>query len=182
MRVTVFDWDDTIMATTHIFRHKKTKLPELGKSITTWLELALRVSNKVYIITNANKPWIKQCIKKYIPECTELIHQITIISTNELGLQTNKDKKTWKKLAFDIISNSFTGDEPHHLISFGDQPNDRMASIYLGTKVKNLIVKNILFTRNSTLRQLYIQQNYCCKLFPYLAKITKPVDVILEIS
>jgi hypothetical protein len=115
------DWDDTLYPTTWIHNNNidctnkedinKYKLffLELDKSITNLLEILTdNNDNTVYIVTNANKKWVEQCLL-ILPKTKAIIEKDVII----LSAKDNYNQKTnsvmdWKVLTFrDVVNDVY---------------------------------------------------------------------------
>jgi hypothetical protein len=115
------DWDDTLFPTTWIHNNNinctnkedinKYKLffLELDKSLTNLLEILTdNNNNAVYIITNANKKWVEQCLSN-LPKTSSIIEKdVTIISSKDMYNQKTNSMMDWKILTFkDIINDVY---------------------------------------------------------------------------
>lgn len=84
MTTIVFDFDDTLFATTHFRSEEKTvnvqediNFEELDNSILALLKKAIGITNSVYIISNAEMGWIHICLG-LVPKSREFCMSSTI--------------------------------------------------------------------------------------------------------
>jgi hypothetical protein len=171
MIVFVFDWDNTLMASHH---HQETSqkglvsnYTELAQSIKSILDKAQK-AGKTYIITNAQKSWVKMCIDLYLPGCEDIYNTVDIISTVDDGFSVDTHISLWKTKAFESMWKKLPGEEEHQLISFGDCRFDRQAAIHINNMYNNSVVKNVFFCQQPSLEQLVRQQDLISKCFEYL--------------
>lgn len=130
--VTIFDWDDTLMATTHIelvMQHfggipasTKEQLKALEKVSCALLELACK-NGKVVIITNATEGWVQHSSSLCMPAVRELLntHPIEVISARGTYEQAFPgDCHAWKVHAFLQVQRTLNFEAVTNLISIGD--------------------------------------------------------------
>ena len=179
MIVTVWDWDDTLMATSFLFRLgvNTVRFPELSKSIKRCLELSLKAGH-VYIITNGEGDWVRQCITENLVDCDNILERVHLLSTVDTGLSNITSVKQRKLNAFDRISGMFNKRKVmHHLICFGDCMYDRKASDHIREKIGSFTyVKNIKFTNKPSLSDLLREQEVIQNIYPSLLIIDKHLD------
>ena len=87
--VTIFDWDDTLLCTTHLEAvqrqygaipvHVRDQLAQLEKVVHQILLQAM-AAGKVFIITNASEGWVQHSSGMCMPALVELLKQIEVIS------------------------------------------------------------------------------------------------------
>ena len=182
MIVTVFDWDDTLMATTHFFHTSNDiKLPVLSQHIKKCLNRALDYGH-VYIITNGEILWVKYCIENNLIGCEDILERIHLLSTVDSGISGVTELKQRKISAFDRIGGLFNsrGDIKHHLVCFGDCIYDRDACEYLRKKIGDYtFVKSIKLIRRPKLEALIAQQKVIYKIYPTLLMSSQHLDLVL---
>lgn len=153
----ILDWDDTLIATTHIMAEMQqasaanstpssqlvncSKWKQLGDVLIYFLE-KIKLMGDVYIVTNSEQGWVKSSCAQYIPNVWKLLENIPILSartTYETRFQNNP--YMWKYMAFQECI------KPYHkyLISFGDNPVDHQVTWDVGKTVQHMFVKNIQF-------------------------------------
>lgn len=147
MIVVVFDFDDTLFPTTYTMQTKN-RIPhtELAEHILDIVSMIGVYAHKFYIITNADRGWVKLCVENFLPGCENLLEKMEVISTVSDGFSTHEDMKEWKISAFtERLSTHFQDGEIHQLICFGDAEHDRLAAIHMKDMFSNILVKNIKF-------------------------------------
>jgi hypothetical protein len=183
MIITVFDFDDTIFATSHFFGKDKFECVELSNSINQILEIASKYGH-VFIITNAEKKWVNKCVEKYLPGCHILSKYIgCIFSTIDNGLTKDNHVSIWKTIAFQKKLELYFQDAYRHdLICFGDNPYDRIAALNIKEKYKNVVVKNTLMIENPSLDHLLQQHKIIIKVFESLSSYEGHLDLLMSVS
>jgi len=183
MIVAVFDFDDTLYASSYLKTETEKKSQELADSILLLMETAKKYCNKIYIITNATKAWIKLCTTEYLPGCELLCDKVDVISTQDSWYSKGEEKfETWKIKAFDdVLKPLFQNQEQKHtLLSFGDAMHDRAASASL--RNEHITVKNIKFVEAPTLDQLLYQQKIICHVFDHIYNFEGDLDLMMTVS
>src|SRR3990167_6885397 len=131
MKIAIFDFYHTLSPTTHQATNPDSDLTKLAESMCNLLQFAYYYCDKVFIVTNAVREWVKQAFSS-LPECDVLFELINIVPTDELGLRHNIPYRTIKTKAFFNILEPFFKESnrcevPHHLLCFGDAPGDFLA-------------------------------------------------------
>lgn len=100
--VLITSWDDTLFCTSYLRgmivkgrnqeldEDVKLKIEKLEKTLVKLLSTALHQEADVYIISDANKGWIEECIKNYLPRVRKIIDnysfsRLTIVYTQEFN-------------------------------------------------------------------------------------------------
>ncbi len=140
MACVVFDWDDTLFATTHIvFKQTPSCCQKLDTLVADILTKALQCST-VYIITNATPNWVESSAKQFLPSVVSLLHKVTILSARHLyEPQYPNEPGAWKRDAFKHIP------QEKHIVSIGDSDFERKAVIDLCSSLPNTYCKSIKF-------------------------------------
>jgi hypothetical protein len=185
MVIIVFDFDDTIFATSHFLGKDPVVCLELVDSINEILEIASRYG-KVFIITNAQKEWLKLCVEKYLPGCVQLEKYLgedgRVFSSIDNGLAKDKDVASWKTLAFqEKLKQHFEDGSCHHLICFGDNLFDRAAALNIKEMYKNVVVKNILMVAKPSLDALIWQHKVITDCFHFLSTYHGHLDLCIKV-
>jgi hypothetical protein len=184
MIVTVFDWDDTLMATTHLVQeeeeHKPVTFPELSTSIKQLLAVALELGH-VYIITNAEIAWIQKCIEENLIDCDHILDRVHVLSTVDSGIAKITNLEIRKTVAFGRIKGMFNRrGAMHHLICMGDCFYDRDAAIDLRDKIEeHTYVKSVKFLHRPDVKTLLFQQKVCLDTFNTLLMNPQNLDLML---
>ena len=116
--VVVFDWDDTLLATTVLTRQYcfdvddetqrlpswlKTQLEQLQDACIAAVEAAQECCDCVILLTNAGGGWVEQSGKRFMPRVTKRLKElgIQILSAQaEYGELYPGEPAEWKKAAF----------------------------------------------------------------------------------
>jgi hypothetical protein len=185
MAIIVFDFDDTIFATSHFIGKEPVVCPELVASINQLLDLASK-NGEVFIITNAERAWIKLCLQRYLPGCDSLQKHFdgnTIISTKDTGISNQAEVCLWKTIAFDRkFEQQFKDESPRQLVCFGDNEYDRLASLIMREKYKNVVVKNTLLLHNPSLEAILKQHQIMIQILPKILEHYGHLDLYLYVE
>lgn len=176
MRLIIFDWDDTIIPTSSLNMENLTEDKVLSSNVSKLFGQAEKCSHKIIIVTNASYEWVTICLNVVIPDCKEIIMKYPIYSTLDNGFQQVYHYKLWKKEAFYVcLEYFFNKNETNELISFGDSPHDRYASMWAMLNYK-IIVKNIHLKHLPTRAELISQQSLIYILLPYIYRHENSID------
>jgi len=182
MVIIVFDFDDTLFATSHFYGNEPILCPELSVSINQVLELAEQIG-KVYIITNAEKSWLELCLKRQIPDCKMLEKIIDkqdgVFSSIDNDVTEDFDVEVWKYNAFSKKFSEFDDGVQRELICFGDSPYDRQAALSIKEKYSNVIVKNVLTEYKPTLEHLINQHRIIISHLNIIVEHSGHLDLLL---
>jgi len=191
----IFDWDDTLMATTTfklsniclncninvIPSDLLNKFNELSEKVLSILEKSIK-NYKVVIITNSDEGWVELSSQKLMPNVYNFIYDnnIDIISAKLKYSDKIKSSIEWKILAFEDEINSL-GNVSVNVISFGDSICERIALQNLNNP--NIVLKkNIKFIEkpkiNQIINQLILIDNY----FEFIMNEPNNLDLMLTIS
>jgi hypothetical protein len=185
MIVTIFDWDDTLFATTYYKNIDlyTVKFPELSTSIIKCLSLAL-IAGSVYIITNGERAWVKRCIKRHLIGCDDIIERVHLVSTVDSGISKLTSLERCKIVAFSLIAGHFNKrGSMHHLICFGDCDYDREAAETMRIKISDTTyIKNIKMLRKPNLKILLAQHNLIHNIYNTLLLSNQNLDIKISPS
>jgi len=185
MIVTIFDWDDTLMCTSHILNREGNSGDNSEGNSQTTLEKYEKISHNicelisiakahgtVFIVTNASLRWVHECIfKNLTPEVEEMMKSVGIFSTVDSGIAEKYDFPDRKKIAFAKLNGLFNkrNNTKHTLLCIGDCNHDRDAANHTREKIRDsTYVKNIKFIQAPSLDILISQQNLCISILPSL--------------
>jgi hypothetical protein len=168
--VVVFDWDDTLLATTVLTRQYcfdvddetqrlpswlKTQLEQLQDACIAAVEAAQECCDCVILLTNAGGGWVEQSGKRFMPRVTKRLKElgIQILSAQaEYGELYPGEPAEWKKAAF---TKNLEG-RLINLISIGDSIFERFAAQHAAsiddTQIEH--VKTVKFIDSPTLAEL----------------------------
>jgi hypothetical protein len=175
MIITIFDWDDTLMCTSEITLFgNRPDFTQLSANIVGLLKLA-KSYGPVFIVTNASREWVYDCIFKYLTaEVEELVNSVGLLSTINSGIANEHPVEMRKTVAFSKMISMFSKRGKHTLLSLGDCENDRNAANAIREKIGSpamgsgsfAYVKNIKFVPQPTMDVLLTEQKICLELLP----------------
>jgi hypothetical protein len=196
--VAVFDWDDTLLATTHIaaagYRlgqpvpHNvslKAALEKLDIAAQALLQLALDHCQRVYIITNAEKGWVELSSQSWLPGVASMLPQVTLISARTTYEPRHPNAPLlWKWRAFQECTKHYDAKNRDdftilHLLSFGDSNVEREAARNVASSRANTKVKTIKFVEQPTPETLRQQLVVMASRFSSLLAYENDLDLIL---
>lgn len=181
----IFDWDDTLLASTWLASHglrldtpaeipaeAQQELRVLEGSVIRLLNQALALGT-VHLVTNAEAGWIELSAAKFIPNVVALLPRVHIISARSTFEKMWPDQpKQWKVEAFRHqigrlvgADNNLNNDaveskavEPAlNVLSFGDSVHERDALRLVTDEIPNALCKSIKFVERPTMEQLQRQ-------------------------
>lgn len=195
MKIAVLDWDDTLYATTHYrsliesnyrkqYQHGSPVEIEpdqpLSNSILAFLSVLEFMTDKIYIITNAERDWVKLC-QQYLSGC-DCINKIEIFSTHQMGYDLSHVSALKSKAFIDILTPHFQNTDEHVLLSFGDSHHDRTAALTIKNTFANVITKNIKFPIAPSVQQLSNIHYLAAKSVSVLLADNNHYDLEISIS
>ena len=113
--VTIFDWDDTLLCTTHLemLQRQHGAIPAAVREQLATLETVVaslitqaKVVGKTFIITNASEGWVQHSAAMCMPGLSPLLEDLPIISARA-GFEASfpGDSHAWKMHAFMQVQN-----------------------------------------------------------------------------
>ena len=127
--VFILDWDDTLMCTTFVQRKIRGLSDEelkivnnLGKVVDIFLKECSKYG-KIIIMTNSSKDWVKKTIQNYLNLRHDEFNNVKIISTRDIYLKKDINKKKWKEMALEELFAKY-GDKIENLICASDSEQD----------------------------------------------------------
>lgn len=190
MIVSVFDFDDSLFPSYDFSQKKCISNPtKLSKRISKVLNMALFFSDKVYIITNAQKEWVRLVMEEYLPECANLYALIETISIPDNGYNRGLEFPEWKTSGFGITlsrhfyNSLFDGNtDQHHLISIGDSEYDHRAAENIASLFPNIHLKIVRLKSCPTESDLTLQLKILRDGMKFIAEHQGDLDINLKIS
>jgi len=188
--ILIFDWDDTLLCTSHLVILGVKSVTSVMKSVLKPLdEAASKLLNKatesgnVYIITNAEDGWVQYSAQVFLPKTFATLKEknITIISARSCYEQAFPgDKAQWKKEAFRSLMNYFEKDVVTNLVCIGDSNEEIEAAYELGKKFDKAVTKTIKFKEHPKPEELIKQQNLMIEKFDQIFVGLRNVAIRLE--
>jgi hypothetical protein len=194
--VIVFDWDDTLLASTFlssrglrldsdrakVLEHSA-PLKELETSVITLLNLALTYG-PVHIITNAETGWVQLSAQKFIPGVVPLLPRVNVISARSTyeGMFPDSPLK-WKFHAFqERLSGIWSSKREKNVLSFGDSHVEREACRAVTRGYPNTRTKSVKFAERPSMEQLRRQIELVTNCFQYIHNHEGDLDLQLTVT
>lgn len=195
--VIVFDWDDTLLASSHLsskgyrLDSEPIKCPdmlaglkELENSVISAVNLALTYGI-VHIVTNAETGWVQLSAQKFIPGVVPLLSKVNVISARSTYENMFPDSPLkWKFYAFqERLSNVFAESKKEkNIISFGDSHVEREAVRAVTRGFPNTKTKSVKFAERPSLEQLRRQIDLVSNCFQYIHNHDGDLDLQLTVT
>jgi hypothetical protein len=195
--VIIFDWDDTLLASSFLsskgYRLDSEKitcadtlagLKELENSVVQVLNLALTYG-AVHIVTNAETGWVQLSAQKFIPGVCPLLSKINVISARSTYENMFPDAPLkWKFYAFqERLSSVFAESKKEkNIISFGDSHVEREAVRAVTRGFPNTKTKSVKFAERPSLEQLRRQIDLVTNCFQYIHNHEGDLDLQLTVT
>lgn len=187
MRVTIFDFDNTLFPSEDFAKKKCIDNPiKLARRICKVLNMALFFSDKVYIITNAEKEWVRMVMEDFLPECSKLYSLIETISIPDNKYNLGLPFPMWKSSGFSITltKHFYSNDQKieHHLISVGDCVYDHDAALRISDIFPNVLVKIARLKAYPTENDILLQLKILREGMQFLTEHNDHLDIDIEVS
>jgi hypothetical protein len=166
--IVIFDWDDTFSPSTafghttnvddvDLTRHKD-DLDRLERSVIQLLDIALKRTTAVHIVTNAEQGWVEQSARKWLPNVVGYFDRIKICSARS-QFQHKTDKPTvWKYYAIEQLLLPWTSQQMQvNVISLGDCHSERFATQCVMRCLGNSLCKTIKMVDEPSIADMYMQ-------------------------
>jgi len=188
--VTIFDWDDTLLCTTHLEMvqrqygaipvHVRDQLGQLEKVVHQILVKAMQ-SGTVFIITNASEGWVQHSAGMCMPGLAELLRQMEIISARA-GFESSfpGDSHAWKMHAFLQVQHKLQMEAVTNLISVGDSHIEMDAVHLLGRSFAHALVKTVKLWERPTPYELIKQLEVVKEKLPEIYCSGTTLNIWLE--
>jgi len=188
--VTIFDWDDTLLCTTHLEMQQRQhgaipaqvreQLLGLERVVTSLLQQADQVG-KVFIITNASEGWVQHSSQMCLPNLAPLLENVTIISARA-GFEASfpGDSHAWKMHAFLQVQNKLHSEAVTNLLSVGDSHIEMDAVHLLGRSFAHALVKTVKLWERPTPYELQKQLEVVAEKLPEIYRSGTTLNIWLE--
>jgi hypothetical protein len=192
--IVFLDYDDTILCTTmldqcgyklnseldNLFANRY--LLQLDRVVANYLQKLVLISH-VYIITNSETGWVYLSSHKFLPQSSNILDHITVISGNSTYSGSYPgDYVLWKYLSMkDCLSvNNFHRYSLLNIISIGDSDVEKNAVHKLVNDYSNCCIKNIKFIEKPSCEVLINEINKCSEKIDDLMIIGDNLDYQLQ--
>jgi len=195
--VIVFDWDDTLLASSFLsgkgFRldtvmepdpETELQLKELELSVINVLTLAISCG-EVIVITNAETGWVELSAQKFIPGVVPVLSQVKIVSARSTYEEAYPDSPIkWKFYAFQerLTGHFLETKKDKNVISFGDSHVEREAVRAVTRNVPFTRTKSVKFAEHPTMEQLKRQIELITNCFQYILNHDGDLDLQLTVT
>mmetsp|Transcript_2151 Transcript_2151/g.4813 ORF Transcript_2151/g.4813 Transcript_2151/m.4813 type:complete len:368 (-) Transcript_2151:680-1783(-) len=188
--VTIFDWDDTLLCTTHLEMQQRQhgaipaqvreQLAGLERVVTTLLTQASKVG-KVFIITNASEGWVQHSAQMCLPNLAPHLQPVLIISARA-GFEAAfpGDSHAWKMHAFLQVQNKLHLEAVTNLVSVGDSHIEMDAVHLLGRSFAHALVKTVKLWERPTPYELQKQLEVVAEKLPEIYRSGTTLNIWLE--
>lgn len=157
----IFDWDDTLMYTSFLLHGMQRKVSEatnrqlenIEKAARNLLETALGLGH-TFIITNAQKGWVEDCVERYMPSLKDVLQKVPIISARSTQEAYSPNLSHWKKRAFLEVGRQLNKEMITNLVSIGDSNYEMEAVHLLGQEFSRSLVKTVKLQESPTPEEL----------------------------
>ena len=188
--VTIFDWDDTLLCTTHLEMVQRQygaipvqvreQLASLERVVLSLLENAVK-NGKAFIITNASEGWVQHCRRCACPASPTRSRRSTS-SARARGSRrrSSGDSHAWKMHAFLQVSNKLQMEAVTNLISVGDSHIEMDAVHLLGRSFAHALVKTVKLWERPTPYELQKQLEVVAEKLPDIYRSGTTLNIWLE--
>eukprot|EP00188_Purpureofilum_apyrenoidigerum_P004560 Plantae.Rhodophyta-Purpureofilum_apyrenoidigerum.ctg5236.p1 GENE.Plantae.Rhodophyta-Purpureofilum_apyrenoidigerum.ctg5236~~Plantae.Rhodophyta-Purpureofilum_apyrenoidigerum.ctg5236.p1 ORF type:complete len:229 (+),score=45.64 Plantae.Rhodophyta-Purpureofilum_apyrenoidigerum.ctg5236:88-774(+) len=187
--VFVFDWDDTLIATTQLIARGvmsgffRSQL-ELADAHVCELLKAAAVLGDIVVVTNAYQSWVELSARKYLPTTWKMLksQNVTIVSARDrYESMSPSNPATWKIHAFKNDMNKLlTPGSECNLLVVGDSMTDLIAAQEAFGSVKTMCLKMVKFLDSPTMCELISQLKSLRENLEYLVELNFPITVGLH--
>jgi len=201
VHITVLDWDDTLLASTYLDLKGLTlsstaeemkpflgELDLLQTQVIAILSWALKISLKVFVITNAENGWVQKSCDKFMLRVLPLLKNISVVSARSLYESRYEDDPiSWKFYAFKselipCVKMQRALKKKCCLFQMGDADIERNAIFSLKKECPGVIIKSIKFATKPTILQLERQLQLVFNHRDYVYSRKEDVDLMLTIT
>jgi len=198
--VLIFDWDDTLMASSWVDRAKllqiecftslsapiQASFAELEEHVARCLCTASSLG-QVVIITNAESGWVEYSSKRFMPRLIPILEGMRIVSARSTYERFYPGAPLcWKAAAFAHEANQIFGsdaisDHKKEIISFGDSNEERTA-VRIAAGQLGALAKSIKFVDLPTPEQLCKQVETVAGWLTWILSHSTELDLMLKAS
>jgi len=187
--IIVFDWDDTLICTSHLTKlgllHLSEEMLEdlqaLDDKVFTLLELATSFG-QTCIVTNAELHWVNYTGMAFLPRSFKLIQErIEVISArSRFQSKFPDDHYKWKIEAFLELKKNFDDSVIANIMAIGDSRAEIEAARHLGSLLSHSLIKTVKFKSNPGIRDLTKQINLLTERFEQIITNKTSLTIRLE--
>ena len=191
-KIFIFDWDDTLFCTSHFFPNgvfkDHTKISErVNQNIKELEQLSLYIlkfaisKGDTFIITNSANGWVERTSKKYYPDFSSIINQLTIISArSEFEAKYPGNMKEWKHQTFLKLTDGFNLNLVTNILCFGDSIYEIEACQVFAAKFEKVFIKSVKFRENPNTEELIKELKLVKKKIEEIYSLNKSLKINVE--
>jgi hypothetical protein len=202
--VIVFDWDDTLLASSFLSSRGyrldsemekspehdavEQQLKELESAVSSLLTLALTYG-AVHVVTNAETGWVQLSAQKFMPGLVPLLSRVSVLSARSTYEPMHPESPLkWKFFAFqEKLSLHYSGDYKSNggkknVISFGDSHVEREAVRAVTRTMSHTRCKSVKFAERPSTEQLRRQLELVTNCFHYIHQHDGDLDLQLTVT
>jgi hypothetical protein len=179
--LTILDYDDTLLCSTHVKINKASDSEALVALAASVIALLRRILSygKVVIVSNGEAAWIRDSLTKYLPSVIPLLDGVPIISARDLYERFYPNAPTcWK---YYTIERLLGQTQAQNIISFGDSAVEREVVRTLGRRRPGSLTKSVKFASSPSPEQLRRQLELVTERFAYIHDHTSDLDLQLTL-
>eukprot|EP00190_Bangiopsis_sp_CCMP1999_P001723 CAMPEP_0198732662 /NCGR_PEP_ID=MMETSP1475-20131203/37727_1 /TAXON_ID= ORGANISM="Unidentified sp., Strain CCMP1999" /NCGR_SAMPLE_ID=MMETSP1475 /ASSEMBLY_ACC=CAM_ASM_001111 /LENGTH=236 /DNA_ID=CAMNT_0044495805 /DNA_START=147 /DNA_END=853 /DNA_ORIENTATION=+ len=195
--LTILDWDDTLLASTHLFAEEKRAMADgenyASEAFTEQMRVledhVLNLLNEackfgdVIIITNAEAGWVEMSGQQFMPNVISYLqrHKIRVVSARsccEAVFPT--EPIMWKATTFwNEIVGMYTIPSDLNVLVIGDGVGERVAAQLLQLNLINSVVKTLMLLPTPTTAQLTEELSIATSYLEDFAELNRPLEFCL---
>jgi len=207
--VIIFDWDDTLLASSFLSGRGyrldtemekspeadvvDAQLRELETAVCTLLNMAMSYGH-VHIVTNAETGWVQLSAQKFMPTVVPLLSRVNVVSARSTFEPAHPDSPLkWKFFAFqeklqthylsaEYKSTSPSGGTRKNVVSFGDSHVEREAVRAVTRGMPSTRCKSVKFAERPSMEQLRRQLELVTNCFHYIHGHDGDLDLQLTVT
>lgn len=183
----IFDWDDTLMYS-HFLIHSagrivtpttRRHLQNIEKAACTLLEKAISLGN-TFIVTNAEKGWVEQCVTWHMPSVKPFLAKVPVISARTAHEAECTDVKQWKNRAFLELGKHLDQETITNLVSVGDSNFEMEAVQLLGRQFPHSFIKTVKLKERPSPEELMKELDLITPKFEIMVQRANNLKIRLE--
>jgi len=203
--VIIFDWDDTLLASSFLSGRGyrldtemekspeadlvDAQLRELETAVCTLLTMAMSYGH-VHVVTNAETGWVQLSAQKFMPGVVPLLSKVNVLSARSTFEPAHPDSPLkWKFFAFqEKLSAHFNTDykvspgSKKNVVSFGDSHVEREAVRAVTRGMNATRCKSVKFAERPSMEQLRRQLELVTNCFHYIHHHDGDLDLQLTVT
>jgi hypothetical protein len=202
----IFDWDDTLLASSFLSSRGyrldtemeknndhamvEAQLRELESSVASLLTLAQQYGS-VHVVTNAETGWVQLSAQKFMPGLVPLLSKVSVLSARSTFEPAHPDAPLkWKFFAFqEKLANHYSTEwkstwagGKKNVISFGDSHVEREAVRAVTRGMASTRCKSVKFAERPSTEQLRRQIELVTNCFHYIHQHDGDLDLQLTVT